>query len=410
MIKIAARTLDIYDDDEHKIARRLPAELHQLHVAARDEVEELPDRCFGLVMKTAQGLRRRFPLHTEDSLKLSQAYFHQVRDELPLEIQETVEQKLAAVTEWFEADEDARDEMREAYNKVAYVDLTTLEPPRKVAHSEKAWGLTLEGKNHFPLHDETLVKTAIARFPFTREGLAPEQAFLYARNIEKRAQNLGVEAPLDSAINLYTNPGLNTHYLSVALEQRKVAAASLGIDTTVLDQVAVLAGCDLEPGALERTASFQSRQIKQAQAQKIDPERIVGVLQTFDKLAGFGRRDYLRGMADPFAACFKLAAYPSDGAVVDGVDLSKVDPNALAERFDEDFVQEFMENPATVYKSLPSPVRSVIRGMAEEGMGAPAHRSSNTSSGDSGSGSVGSAGDPLHRLNPVYANGNVLID
>lgn len=404
MIKIAARTLDIYDDDACSIARGLPEEYHSLKIAEREEVEALPDRCFGLVMKTANGVRRRFPLHTEDSLKLSEAYFLQVRDSLPPEAASVCEDKIAEVKAWFASDPVDREKLSHAYNGVAYVDLTSLQPAKRASYADFSWGLTINGRNHFPLHDETLVKTAVSRFPFTREGLAPEQAFLYARSIQKRAEALGVDIPDTSAVNLYTSPGLNLSSLAVAIDQRKEASAAAGVDTEVLDQLAFLAGCYQEQGSLEREASHLSRQIKQASIQKLDTERIVGILQTFDKLAGFGRQQYLRGMFDPFAACFKLAAYPSTGTLVDGVDLAVVDPQELASRFDDDFVKEFLENPVAVYKSLPDPVKSVIRGLAESSMGqSPSGRQRQ----DSASTSVGSTGDPLYRLDPTYVSGIV---
>lgn len=403
MIKVAARLFDVYDDEHGEIARALPEELHSVKVAERDTVEALPDRCFALVMKTADGaIRRRFPVHDADALKLSQAYFAQTRTGLPAAITEIVEAKFAAAAAVLSGTGDRGD-----YNKVAYVDLGQLMPATDVKYAEKAYGLTLDGRNHFPLHDEGLIKQAVARFPFTIEGLEPEQRFQYARAIEKRATILGIEIPGDSPVNLYTNPEPNLFALRRAIEQRKQAVASRpDVHTEVLDQLATAAGCHLVRGDIETPASFTWREAKLAGIRKISEAHIVTVLQNFDKLAGFTNWHYLRGLADPFAAVFTKTGAPATGFLVDGVDLSKVDPAQLADRFDDHFVSEFQENPVAVYKSLPDPVRSVIRSMAESNMGQPSRGRTRQEPPST----VGSAGDPMHRLNPAYVNGSALSE
>jgi len=403
MIKVAARIFDVYDDEHGEIARQLPEELHAVKVAEHDEVMDLPDRCFALVMKTADGaVRRRLPVHDSDSLKISQAYFERTRQGLPEEVVRVVEGKFAAAQRVLDGSED-----REAYNKVAYIDLGSLTPAAEVRFPDKAYGLVLEGRNHFPLHDEVLVKQAVSRFPFTIEDLESHERWQYARNIEKRANQLGVEVPSNSPINLYTAPEPNLQSLKRAIEYRKEAAAGRSdVHTTLLDQLAAAAGCELGRGDIESDASFAWRQAKHAERRKISVEHIVTVLQNFDKLAGFGDYHYMRGMPDPFAAVFTKTGSPSSGFLVDGVDLSKVDPAQLADRFDDQFVQEFTENPVAVYKSLPDPVRSVIRTFAEQNMGQPTRGRTHQEPPST----VGSAGGPMNRLNPSYVNGITLGD
>jgi hypothetical protein len=136
-------------------------------------------------MKTAGGvMRRRFPLHDADSMKLSEAYFARIKDSLPSEVTEVVERKFAQA--------QAGD-----FSDVAYVDIEKVQP-KIASFPERCWGLTVNGRDHYPLHDETLVKTAAQRFPITTDNMAPEHKFLYARNIEKRASQLGVD--LDPSI------------------------------------------------------------------------------------------------------------------------------------------------------------------------------------------------------------------
>jgi hypothetical protein len=398
VLKIAARIFDIYDDEQGEIARLLPEGLHSVKVAERAEIDALADHQFALVMKTADGtLRRRLPVHTADAVKLSRAYFDTIKGTLPVEMCKVAERKL----------ENPQD------TKVAYVDVTKLQPAReKVAFKEQHFGLTIEGRDCFPLHDETLVKTAVARFPFTINDLNPEERFLYARNISKRAAALNVEIPTESPINLYTSDEVNRIALKSAIEQRKMAVASTKLGTEVLDQLMQAAGCHLEKGSIETDDSFALRQGKQAALLRrgaLSADNIVAVLQHFDKLAGFNSQHYLRGLLDPFAACFKKADFDTSNMFVDGVDLSAIDPNALQQMFDEDLAHSFAENPVQVYRSLPDPIKSVIRQMAEQAMtgGTSADNPSSDNCQKNQPSTVASGGgEPSDRLNPSFVNGN----
>lgn len=405
MIKVAALTLDIYDDEKAEIARSLPAELHSVKVAEREEVDALPDRQFGLVMKTAgDAMRRRFPLHTADAVKISRAYFERTKVCLPTEAATVAEAKIAAAERALAAEGEIDTRTKDMLAKVAYVDVTALKPQMaKVAFAEQHWGLTINGKNCFPLHDASLVKTALSRFPSTVGDLEPEERFIYARNIAKRAEALSVEVDAKHQVNLYTNDTVNRTALKVAIAARKQAVGTK-VSTLVLDQLHEAAGCDLEQGMVERDASFELRKSKHAAFLKtsgaIDAERIVGVLQAFDKMAGLGQHHYVRGLADPFASCFKKADCSSSATMVDGVDLSSIAPNMLQDKFDEGFVNDFAQNPVQVYQSLPDPVKAVIRQLADDAMngvakdiGAPADAAV-----------PGAVGDPGQRLAPALSN------
>ncbi len=387
MVKVSGRILDIYDDETGEIARKLPEDMQTTKVAELDEIEALPDRAFALVMKTAGGmLRRRFPLHDDDAIKLSQAYFNQVKSELHPTLVKVAEEKFA----------DPKS------TKVAYVDITKLDPhEKKVAFTEQHWGLTIGGRDCFPLHNDQLVKMAVARFPFTMSDLHPEERYLYAQNICKRASACKVQIPTSSPINLYSSDSLNKEALKLAIQQRKTAVGA-SVGTEILDQLMIAAGCALDRGDIESQESFNLRQEKQAALRTLPTDRVIGILQQFDKFANLNARYYLKGMLDPFAACFKKADCDGNSMFVDGVDLSKLDPKMLAGHFEPQFVQEFAENPVQVYKSLPDPVKSVVRQIAEKGMDTNTAEAAATTTPAP---IVGSGGDPSERLNPTTTNG-----
>lgn len=383
MIKIASLILDVYDDTSHEIARSLPSEMHELKVAAVDEVADLHDHQFGLVMKTAGGVvRRRFPLHTEDSVKLSRAYFDRVRGDLPEKVATMADAKILGA------------ENGEAIYEVAYIDLSQV-PEKTAGYTDRFYGLTIGSSSRYPLHDEELVKTATARFPETAGSLRPEHRFVYARNIEKRASQLGVEIPSDSPIHNYTNPDFNPDSLALAIDQRKAAARETS--TEVLDQLLLVAGCELKQGSVETEDSFRLRQSKAAEVPRANPGEIVAVLESFDKLAGLSNYEYNRGLLDPFAACYKRSNY--DGSmVVDGIDLSRVDPIILNQFLDPVALEEFNKNPMQVYRSLPDPVKSIIRSASQNGTG------QRGASGDGGVESAHAKGNPTDLLNPRFSD------
>jgi len=403
--KVASLVLDLYDDEKGTVARAFPSELHACKVAALDTVLNLSNRDFALVMKTASGLVRKFPIHDADNLKVSQAYFDRAKAFLPAEAVQAAEAKFASRARLLGAAEgelSAEDFIE--FNKVAYVDMTSTLPTVKKAFAEKAWGLVVDGKNYFPLHDAELVKTAIVRFPFSTSNLEPVQKFAYARNIAKRAAALEVGLPDSSPINLYTGNEVNSVSLRIALDQRKEAARKADISTEILDQLAEASGLYQEAGEMESLASVNYRSAKLASQRKLDADRIITILSTFDKTAGIDAADYRKGLLDPFAACFKVAGY-SGSMLIDGVDLSRIRPEKLAEHFDEEFLREFQENPVQVYQALPSPVKQAVRDMAMEGMSSSPSLGFNPNPEMS---SVTSAGDPTEQLAYTYSNGRAV--
>ena len=98
MIKFASLLLDFHDDAQFKIAHALPADFHSLSINDAEALDALPDHAFALVVKTASGLRRRFPLHDADHLKLSEAYFAETKHMLPAEAVQMATAKFAAAT------------------------------------------------------------------------------------------------------------------------------------------------------------------------------------------------------------------------------------------------------------------------------------------------------------------------
>jgi hypothetical protein len=392
MIKLACRVLDIYDDSELTVASKLASKLGDVKVAERDAIEKLEDHQFGLVLKTAGGvLRRRFPLADADSTKLSRAYFDHVAADLPAEIATLVSEKIASAERIWCGVDTATERDHTVYALVSYVDSEKLAAPRqKVAHATQFWGLAIDGKNYFPLHDASLLKTAVARFVDTASNLQAEERFVYARNIAKRASALNVEVPADSMVNLYTGSELNMRALQDAIDDRRRIIKAAGGNIEILNQLEEAAGLGFSNFDTEEMKSIAFRAKKASRRGKIEVEKIISTLQTIDKLAGFSNHEYMRGLLDPFAACFKQNTIDKHAAlIVDGVNLGNAQLSELNQKFSPEFVQEFTSNPVMVYQSLPDPVKAAIRQLCQT----------------KGTQEQEPTGDPQARLSPAYANG-----
>lgn len=383
MIKVASLVLDFYDDTDGQVARSLPAEVHGYQIDSPDVVADLADSQFGLVMKTAAGIVRKFPLHTEESRKLSFAYFAKTAEKLPAEARKVAEARM-------------NDKIA-----VGYIDMTKVSATPKTKTSSVAWGLTLNGKNHFPLHDAELVKVAFDRFSQTTAGMLPEHTFMYARNLAARANELKVAIAPDSPTRWYTNATVNPSALSHAIELRKSAAAGR-CATEILDDLLAATGQIATPTEIEDRETVEARRNKVAKLNLhlIKPEVIVGTLQAFDKLAGlcghYNRRNGVAHLPDPFASCFREELKTS-AKVVDGVDLDSIDPDMLSQMFAPEFTQEFLADPVGTYKAIPQPMQAAVRGLAQQGMGS-------SGVGKGAPSPVGTMGNSEQILDPHYAN------
>jgi len=88
MFKLAGKVFDAYDD--HSRTGRTIAQRAGLPTS--DEIAALPDRDFALVVKTASGVQRRYPLATANLVKAAQLYFEAYGDRLP--------QRARSITAW----------------------------------------------------------------------------------------------------------------------------------------------------------------------------------------------------------------------------------------------------------------------------------------------------------------------
>jgi len=90
MFKLAGRIIDQYSDPQFGP----DALLSEVGVPTAEEVAALPDSAFALVVKTASGKHRFFPMHTVKTAKVSAAYFNEYGYQLPTEWREKTAEAL----------------------------------------------------------------------------------------------------------------------------------------------------------------------------------------------------------------------------------------------------------------------------------------------------------------------------
>lgn len=390
-IRLRSLVTDFYSDHDFKVASQLEPALHSLSATPVEELPNLPDHSFGCVVKTSEGTLRLWPVSTPDDAKLSEAYLTAVHDRLPAELYQVATSKVAAALAVHAG--SASDDQKATHFAVRFLDATQFKAAVKISHAETAWGLVINNTNRYPLHNDVLTKTAIQHYDRTCEGLNAAQRFVYANNIAKRAAALGVEIPATSSVNRYTNGSVNKTALAIALDERRKLAVQVGLAPDTLDQLAEAAGIVAPRAELESENNFRYRQAKVAAGAKLRPDEIVGVLESFDKLAGVGESAYRRGFPDPYASCFKVAGMDS-GLYIDGVDLGVLTVNDLSKYFDADFSSQFLADPLGTYRRLPEATRAVLRQLA----GGVARPKPMATRGPT-------YGNPLAPLGADYANG-----
>lgn len=111
-MRIAGIVLDLNDDPKalvlrNKIAssgRPLPEKLASARVLSAEELDQLPDRLFGLVATNGDEVVRKYAMHDEANLVLSMIYFDETGRLLPEDVQKKVAMNLINGCSWYGID------------------------------------------------------------------------------------------------------------------------------------------------------------------------------------------------------------------------------------------------------------------------------------------------------------------
>lgn len=187
-MNIAGQVFDIYDDFQMKIASANKEELSGVAVTDSDDLEKLSDDKFALIIKTADRKIRKYPIHTEDAVKLSTVYFNEQKDSMNPTIRKVAEAGFSGG--------DNSIEIQKISNPI----------------------LTGMSWRNYPLHNVEHIKTAMEKFPYTTQRMNPREKYAYARAIIKEATVHNVEP--EGKVLGYANEEINPVAVKVATRLR----------------------------------------------------------------------------------------------------------------------------------------------------------------------------------------------
>jgi hypothetical protein len=241
-MNIAGKVFDIYDDHQLKIASAHKEDLKGVQVADADDLEKLSDDKFALIIKTADRKVRKYPIHNEDAIKLSKAYFEHQKENMNGSIRKTAEAGFNGGQNTIE---------------IQYVSNPIM--------TGMAW-------RNYPLHNEEHIKTAMERFPHTTQKMNPREKYAYARAIIKEAKVYNIE-PEGNVLG-YACDEINPLAVKIATRLRSRHIINNPDDEDLLEKV----------------------------ASKPTPERFI----EFDKIAGFEKYVREGHIPDGYESCYSF--------------------------------------------------------------------------------------------------------
>lgn len=243
-----------------------------------------------------------------------------------------------------------------------HVDVSGKEPP-KIIEEKRASRYAMPSIGRYPLDGIDHLEKAASYFDTWYEEMAPQDRREFASNLVKRANEL--HKPLSKVAHAYGGQGYAPdHDLVAAVDQRAlllVPHAEQDFDGQVKEGSAYILGL--------YSQLYDSRA-------RLSPDVYAGTLYEIDKLAGL-EEHYGRDLDDPWLCTFaKLAeeANPKDAIVVGNEYMTvqnlevfaQRSEDTLKKRFGDDFVQEFQEDPAGIFDSLPMDQKKVIMRMVND--------------------------------------------
>ncbi len=335
---------DVYDDMAHGLQI---AKDHQDQLASLDisDASELHDAAFALNLMTKMGsVVRKFAIKTPDDTSMSVFYFSKTAERLPLPARKTAATflKMACkghkLVSSIKVDQYADDEIEDNMLKIAELDGL---PPEPVQLSDDHYALqTEDGKLMYPIDSPENVKRAATYFSENLVQIPPAYRAQMAVKIATRAAQVEASLRPEDIENL--EQYASDHYgniLKVAMAERRDALQNDPSAVNLLDQL------------MEKRASMTAYSFAVA-------------LENFDKMTGLDAK-WDSHIIDPYQSAMGGVKFASaveiNGQSIDEDQLKAVaEGDQLTEKFGSDFATEFASDPVTIFKSLPTPEKTLI--------------------------------------------------
>lgn len=374
-MSLATISVDFYDDTDRQVIKKLAVdhEAGGLEVTqlTPEQLDELPDSEFGLVMLTKRGsVIRKFPLNDSGNTWLSSQYFSHTHQKLAFPARfiaakfikqacdaygVTPTGQVAAYAERADGTVATNNMFVEGYEKrwmlekmaerefslqgadVAAIDAYADSPDEHFALVMTHPDGTIVRKYAMP--DANHVKVAAAYFDRYAESFPPEHRRNFATAVARRADELGVDVTDSGLLTKWASEELNP-WIGDHLEQRK----------------ALLPRNEAAHDALCKLAELLSDS---------SPDDVAKALSKFDEATGISRH-YDHALADPYASSVgKVASAWSadvDGRIITEKDLTDDGvQKKLAGYLGSSFAKQMQDDPVAVFESLPAPEKQLVK-------------------------------------------------
>ena len=376
-MSLSAQVLDFYDDLDRSLMSKLamPDEVRtvEFDLLSFEKCAALSDTNFGLVVLTKQGNKiRKFPVNDPGNACLSARYFDVTHEKLAMPARFVAAKfiKEACIAYDVPASVSVDAYAKKASDVTTNVYSEAAEPKwmlQKMAQDEllvkRAEAMEIEARLNIPDEHFALVvqsgdgdvirkyamptighvKKAVTYFDKYARDLHPDHRRQYAVSVTRRAEELGVDVSDSEMLGKYAsdtwNPMAHMH-----IAQRKSLVVHNDEARDALDKLASMLG-------------------------QTEPAEMAAALRSFDE-ANCLSKHYDRHLSDPYASTMQKSAeaYSTeiDGRIITADDLRNVSTHDRLKKYlGEDAVKQLQKNPVTVFESLPSPEKVLIKEVIE---------------------------------------------
>jgi len=323
MFKFAAAIIDFYDDPAFINTAHAEA-LFESALTPPEDTSNLPNGAFSVIVKTAAGVHRKFPVYNGLAAKFSGAYFEEIAESLPEEIRKTAGYFLKAAHE------------RHDLSLPSSLDRDFEEPETRV----------VEYKPDLPV--EGIAKTAEEGIRLAEEVFSGRSRYLPLLEKVAKAHDL-VEAA--------TLIGVDLQNKDVWDYSPKDTFGPLFKDMLVQRDTLVKAGGD--------NIRYEQFKALLDEAVNMSAREIPFLIYQFDKMAGLSNHYGLNGLLDPFYGTWGGEAMPKTANVERDLERYKLETvgrntTLLNSVFPSAFVQRFVRDPVGCYNEATAAEKKAI--------------------------------------------------
>ena len=314
-------------------------------LSPKEDVHELNDRDFALIIQKEKRAHRKFPVSDEESTKLSAIYFSENKNKLPDEMRKTAG---ANIKEAFLKNDMDIPNFLEEYDNGTLNNTVSGSLVKKASVSDDDFGLVYkkdgEKVRKFPLTNKKNTKRALEKFDDVKGKLDDDQAKKLKENILDACHEFGInineETEIEKSATLKRDMKFRTKNLTkeAQLPYMKVA------DMVEKDEICI-----------EKAAAVMER--------LDDENNLHRTFSPMETLTGnkpntieIPKREKTASIED------KL---PS---VISNPKMKQAFLKKLKEHFDEGMVEGIAQDPQTVIESLPDPHKDIIENKLDEVM------------------------------------------